>query len=67
MKEMMKSYADRLRMIRRLSAPSVEEAKDADDYSRLLLHNFRKIGELAGENAETLNKVLMPLLQGKTL
>ena len=63
-KEAMTSYAERLRMVRRLSAPSLEEVESADDYSRLLLHNFRKIGELAGENAEVLDKILMPLLRG---
>lgn len=64
-KEAMTSYAERLRMVRKLSAPSLEEVESADDYSRLLLHNFRKIGELAGENAEVLNKILMPFLQGE--
>ena len=63
-KEALVSYAERLRQVRVLSAPSVEEVKDADDYSRLLLHNFRRIGELAGENAEVLDKILMPMLQG---
>ena len=64
-KEAITSYAERLRMVRKLSAPSLEEVESADDYSRLLLHNFRKIGELAGENAEVLNNILMPFLQGK--
>ena len=65
LKEAMTSYAERLRMVRKLSAPSLEEVASADDYSRLLLHNFRKIGELAGENAEVLNKILMPFIQGE--
>ena len=64
-KQAMTSYAERLRMVRKLSAPSLEEVESADDYSRLLLHNFRRIGELAGENAEVLNKILMPFLQGE--
>ena len=61
--EAMTLYADRLREVRRLSAPSVEDVNDADDYSRLLLHNFRRIGELAGENAEVLDNILMPMLK----
>ena len=63
-KEAMTSYANRLREVRKLSAPSVEEVENAEDYSRLLLHNFRRIGELAGENAEVLDKILMPMLKG---
>ena len=62
--EALTSYAKRLREVRKLSAPSVEEVKNADDYCRLLLHNFRRIGELAGENAKVLDDILMPMLQG---
>ncbi len=43
----------------------MDEVGDEDDYSRLLLHNFRRIGELAGENARVLDNILMPILNGK--
>ena len=65
LKKAMMSYAERLRMVRRLSAPSVEEVNNADDYCRLLLANFRRIGELAADNETMLRDILMPVLKSE--
>ena len=55
-------YVERMNEVNELSAPSLEEVADADDYSRLLLYNFKKIGELSGENREVVDQFFMPLL-----
>ncbi|MBR5420690.1 MAG: HD domain-containing protein [Lachnospiraceae bacterium] len=64
-KEALTSYAERLKTVRRLSAPSIEEVKDAEDYSSLLLNNFHEIGALARENADILERLIMPLINGE--
>ena len=55
-------YVERMNEVNELSTPSLEEVADADDYSRLLLYNFKKIGELSGENREVVDQFFMPLL-----
>ena len=60
-------YAERLRTVRELSSPSVSSIQGPEDYSRLLLHNFCKIGELAGENRKMLDEILLPLLKEKAI
>ena len=57
------SYVKRMQKVRLLSTPSLDDIKEADDYSRLLLENFRKIGEYALENRRMLDEVLFPLLK----
>ena len=41
------SYVKRMQKVRLLSTPSLDDIQEADDYSRLLLDNFQKIGEYA--------------------
>ena len=65
MRSQMDAYVDRMKEVRELFAPPIEDIKDADDYSRLLIKNFQRIGELAGENRVTIEQVLMPLLDEK--
>ena len=55
-------YADTMREIRRLSAPSLTDIASADDYSRVLRANFNRIGELAEEDRKVIREVLMPIL-----
>lgn len=55
-------YANRMIQVSRLSSPSLDAVEDADDYSLLLHHNFKRIGELAEENCEVIDRFLLPLL-----
>lgn len=52
-----------MQKVRLLSTPSLDDIKEADDYSRLLLENFRIIGEYALENRRMLEEILFPLLK----
>ena len=62
LKNQFSSYVERMRKVRLLSAPSCDDIKRAEDYSRLLLENFQKIGEYAVENRKMLDEILFPLL-----
>ena len=55
-------YANRMIQVSRLSSPSLDAVEEADDYSLLLHHNFKRIGELAEENCEVIDRFLLPLL-----
>lgn len=55
-------YAERMMQVSRLSSPSLDDVEDADDYSLLLHHNFMRIGELASENCEVMDRLLLPIL-----
>ena len=65
LKEQFSAYVERMRKTRLLSTPSLEDIGIAEDYSRLLLQNFRKIGEYAAQNRVMLDKILFPLLDKK--
>ena len=56
------TYVERMRKVRLLSTPSLEDVSIAEDYSRLLLSNFKKIGDYACENRIMLDETLFPLL-----
>ena len=58
-------YVERMRKVRLLSTPSLEDISVAEDYSSLLRSNFKKIGDYAGENRVMLDEVLFPLLNKK--
>lgn len=60
--EMFREYAERTKEIRLLSAPNLDEIKDADEYGHVLTENFSKIGKLASENRRMINDVLKPML-----
>ena len=40
------AYVKRMQKVRLLSTPSLDDINEADDYSRLLLENFRKSGNM---------------------
>ena len=56
------SYVDRMRKVRLLSTPSLKDVNVAEDYSSLLLSNFKTIGEYASKNRIMLDEILFPLL-----
>ncbi|MCR5674814.1 MAG: hypothetical protein K6G16_03815 [Lachnospiraceae bacterium] len=57
-----KQYTDTLREIRMLSTSGLSKITSAEDYSQVLLSNFRRIGKLAEGNRQVIDGVLMPLL-----
>ena len=61
--EILKQYIDRTREILELSSPQLTGVENGEDYRRLLLRSFTKIGELAKENNRILNKHFYPLIQ----
>jgi HD-GYP domain-containing protein (c-di-GMP phosphodiesterase class II)/CRP-like cAMP-binding protein len=54
-------YLRHMADIRRLSSPQLIWTDQAETYSNRLRSNFRKIGELAGENREILDSLVFPL------
>ncbi len=60
--KMFREYADRMKEIRLLSTPNLDEIKDADEYGNVLVENFSKIGELASENRSIIDDILKPML-----
>ncbi|MBQ6441714.1 MAG: HD domain-containing protein [Lachnospiraceae bacterium] len=66
-KEPFQNYIKRMTDIRILSSPVMKDADGADSYSRRLKENFQRIGHLARENREMLDKVIFPLTDSKDL
>lgn len=58
----LRQYADRMRQIRVLSSPGLEDLKTAEAYSYVRRENFKNIGVLAEENRSFINDTLTPLL-----
>ncbi|MBE5872243.1 MAG: hypothetical protein E7294_13480 [Lachnospiraceae bacterium] len=61
-KKPFQQYIERTVEIRKLSTPSLEEITNADGYSERLTQNFIRIGELAAQNREFLDKMIFPVL-----
>ena len=55
-------YTKRMREIRLLSTPDLNDINNADEYERVLIENFSRIGELATENRKVINDVLKPMI-----
>ena len=55
-------YAKRMREIRLLSTPDLNDIKDPDEFGRILKDNFSRIGKLAIENRKIINEVLKPII-----
>ncbi len=55
-------YAVRMKEIRLLSTPDLNDIKDPDEFGRILTENFAKIGKLAIENRKIINDVLKPIM-----
>ncbi len=50
-------YVENMKEIRLLSTPDLGKIENADDYGRILIENFSKIGKLAAENREFIEAV----------
>lgn len=64
--EMFREYAERMKEIRLLSTPGLDEIEDAGEYGHILVENFSKIGKLAAENRRIINEILKPMLSAWT-
>lgn len=51
-------YAVRMKEIRLLSTPDLNDIKNPDEFGRILAENFSKIGKLAIENRKIINDVI---------
>lgn len=60
--ELFREYAERMKEIRLLSTPNLDEIKDADEYGHILVENFSRIGKLATENRRIVNDILKPMI-----
>ena len=56
-------YFEQTEEIRRLSAPHIRDIDGADSYRETLLENYRRIGELAKDNAVILSSYFYPMLE----
>ena len=59
------SYRRHMIRIRRLSALQLDNITGTDAYRSALADNFRKIGDLARENRQVMDNVIMPILNSK--
>ena len=56
-------YVELTSWIKELSSPGLKDVDSAEDYRKILLRNFSRIGELARINAEILDAYILPILQ----
>lgn len=56
-------YVRRMKEIRLLSTPDLSAIENENDYSKILVQNFSKIGQLAAENRNIINKYALPLFE----
>lgn len=56
-------YAELSQWIRELSAPSISEISNAEEYRDVLLRSFMRIGELSRINEDILNEHIYPILE----
>ena len=45
----LQEYVERMKKVRLLSTPDLDQITDAEGYSKLLLHNFSPIGMMAAD------------------
>ena len=58
-------YVDRMIQIRRLSSPDISGVPGAEEYSSVLLDNFRNIGMMAEQNRALIEEIINPFLDSK--
>ena len=58
----LQGYVDRMKKVRLLSTPDLDQITDAEGYSKLLLHNFSLIGMMAAENRKVIDQLVKPNL-----
>ena len=65
MGESFEAYAERMKQIRSLATPTLEEIRIPEDYSRVLKINFQRIGEMAAENRRIIADCIQPVLKSE--
>ena len=63
LKEKLNEYAQYISEIRRLSAVSIEDISDANDYSRELQDDYDKIGTIGHKTRNILSEYLFPIIR----
>ena len=58
----LQEYVDRMKKVRLLSTPDLDQITDAEEYSKVLLHNFSLIGMMAAENRKVIDQLIKPIL-----
>ena len=65
MREGFEAYAERMKQIRSLATPTLNEIRIPDDYSHVLKINFQRIGEMAAENRKIIADYIQPVLKSE--
>ena len=65
MREDFEAYAERMKQIRSLATPTLDEIRIPEDYSRVLKVNFQRIGEMAAENRKIIADYIQPVLKSE--
>ena len=65
MREGFEAYAERMKEIRSLATPTLNEIRIPDDYSHVLKINFQHIGEMAAENRKIIADYIQPVLKSE--
>lgn len=64
-KENFEKYVDLTLRIRQLSSPLISDIRNAKEYRKLMMSNFRTIGELSQEKNRILEEDILPLLTSR--
>ena len=62
MREDFEAYAERMKQIRSLATPTLDEIRIPEEYSHVLKVNFQRIGEMAAENRKIIADYIQPVL-----
>lgn len=65
MREGFEAYAERMKQIRSLATPTLDEIQIPDDFSHVLKINFQRIGEMAAENRKIIADYIQPVLKSE--
>ena len=65
MHEEFEAYAERMKQIRSLATPTLDEIRIPEDYSHALRVNFQRIGEMAAENRKIIADYIQPVLKSE--
>jgi len=65
MREDFEVYADRMKQIRSLATPTLDEIRIPEEYSHVLKVNFQRIGEMAADNRRIIADYIQPILKSE--
>ncbi len=59
------NYIKRIKRIRKLSSPVLDDLDNSSEYSKLLRENFKQIGKIATVNRDAIKNLVQPMLNRK--